>query len=409
MAKRKEDTGAMKAVINKELCTACGECTQVCPVDAISLGEKYAEVSDGCTLCGMCVEACPEKAITLPEVGKGAREGIEEYRGIWVYAEWRHGEIHRVTYELLTTGRRLARKKDVPLGAVLLGYQLDGLEKKLFEYGAEVVYVVDHPELRHFRDDVYGNVLTELIRRYKPEILLAGGTSTGRSFIPRVAALLKTGLTADCTELDINDEGLLVQTRPAFGGNIMASILCPHTRPQIATVRPKVMKAEKSPEIVRGIVEHPQLPDEIFKSRIEVLEEQILKGPSASLVESDVVISGGRGLQRKENFNLLYELAELLNGAVGASRGAVEAGFADPSQQVGQTGRTVAPVLYMAVGISGAIQHIVGMQGSQVIVAINKDPEAPIFEVCHCGVVADLFEFVPAFIKKIRRERGEEA
>ncbi|SFM69144.1 electron transfer flavoprotein subunit alpha [Thermodesulforhabdus norvegica] len=399
----------MKAIIDKRRCTACGECAQVCPVEAISVGEEYAEVSDDCTLCGICVDTCPEEAISLPEVGKGAREGIDEYRGIWVFAEWRHGEIHRVTYELLTTGRKLARKKGVPLGAVLLGYQLKGLEERLFEYGAEIVYVVDHPELQYFRDDVYGNVLAELVRRYKPEILLAGGTSTGRSFIPRVAALLKTGLTADCTELDINDEGLLVQTRPAFGGNIMASILCPNTRPQIATVRPKVMKAERASEVAKGVVESVELPGEFFKSRIEVLEERVLKGPSASLVESDVVISGGRGLRRKENFNMLYELAELLNGAVGASRGAVEAGFADPSQQVGQTGRTVAPILYMAVGISGAIQHIVGMQGSQVIVAVNKDPEAPIFEVCHCGVVADLFEFVPAFIKKIKKERGEEA
>ena len=397
----------MKAIIDKKLCTACGECADVCPVEAISIREEWAEVSDDCTLCGMCVDTCQYDAISLPEVGTGPKEDKEDYKGIWVFAEWRHGEIHKVSYELLTTGRKLASKKGIPLGAVLLGYNLEGMEKSLFEYGADVVYMVDHPSLEHFTDEIYGNVLTELIKRYKPEILLAGGTSTGRSFIPRVAALLRTGLTADCTELDINEEGLLVQTRPAFGGNIMASILCPHGRPQIATVRPKVMKAEPLEHPTNGLIERVDLPEEIFRTKIEVLAEHKVEGPSANLVEADVVVSGGRGLMKKDNFGMLYELAELLNGAVGASRGAVEAGFADSSQQVGQTGRTVAPVLYMAVGISGAIQHVVGMQGSQVIVAINKDKEAPIFDVCHLGIVADLFEFVPAFIKKIKQERGE--
>ncbi len=398
----------MKAIVEQKLCTACGECVDACPVGAISISDEYAEVSDECTLCGMCVDACPYEAISIPQVGTGPTGEEGDYKGIWVFAEWRHGEVHRVAYELLTTARRLADKKQVPLSAILLGHNLEGQERKLFEYGADVVYVVDHPSLEHFTDEIYGNVVVELVKRYKPEILLAGGTSTGRSFIPRVAALLKTGLTADCTGLDINEDGLLVQTRPAFGGNIMASILCPHGRPQIATVRPKVMKAEPLGKAIDGRVEKVELPESLFKSRVEVLEEHKSEGPSANLVEADVIISGGRGLSKKDNFKILYELAELLNGAVGASRGAVEAGFADPSQQVGQTGRTVAPVLYMAVGISGAIQHVVGMQGSQIIVAVNKDKEAPIFDVCHFGVVADLFEFIPAFMKKIRSERGEE-
>lgn len=305
---------------------------------------------------------------------------------------------------MLSKGRELADKKQVPLGAVLLGYRVDGMEQELFSYGADVVYVVDHPALAHFTDEAYGNVLAFLAKKYRPEILLAGATSTGRSFIPRVAALLKTGLTADCTDLDINEEGLLVQTRPAFGGNIMASILCPYGRPQMATVRPRVMQACRLIEPRQGIVEKVDVPAELLSSRVEVLEETVSEGPAASIVEADVVISGGRGLRKKENFKMLEELARLLNGAVGASRGAVEAGLADPSQQVGQTGRTVAPVLYMAVGISGAIQHVVGMQGSRIIVAINKDPEAPIFDVCHYGVVADLFEFIPEFIKRVKGE-----
>jgi len=398
----------MKPLVDKELCVACGECIDACPVGAISVGDECAEISDECTLCGMCVDACQYGAISMPDVGTGADEDLSRYKGVWVFVEWRHGTVHRVSYELLTVGRKLAEKKGTDLCAVIQGHKLDGVEKDLFRYGAKTVYVVDHPSLAHFTDEIYGNVLVELVRRYRPEILLAGGTSTGRSFIPRVAAMLQTGLTADCTELDINDEGLLLQTRPAFGGNIMASILCPYRRPQIATVRPKVLRAEPLDMPVDGQVVRPDLPEACFVSRVEVLEEQVLEGPGANIAEADVVVSGGRGLQRKENFAMLEELASLLNGAVGASRGAVEAGLADPSQQVGQTGRTVAPALYMAVGISGAVQHVVGMQGSRVIVAVNRDPEAPIFDVCHFGVVADLFEFVPAFIRKIRKERGEE-
>lgn len=395
----------MKALIEKNICTGCGNCLNVCPVDAISLVEGKAEVSDECTLCGMCVDSCEFGAISLPEVGtKPSAEEKETYRGIWVYAEWRHGTVHKVSYELLSKARQLADKKKVPLSSVLLGYRLDGLEQELFNYGADIVYMVDHPALARFTDEVYGNVLAYLAKQYRPEILLAGATSTGRSFIPRVAALLKTGLTADCTDLDISDEGLLVQTRPAFGGNIMASILCPYGRPQMATVRPRVMQACRMAETRKGTVEKVSVPEELLRSRVEVLEETVCEGPSASIVEADIVISGGRGLGKRENFRMLEELAKLLNGAVGASRGAVEAGLADPSQQVGQTGRTVAPVLYMAVGISGAIQHVVGMQGSKIIVAVNKDPQAPIFDVCHYGVVADLFEFIPEFIKRVKGE-----
>ncbi|MCX7821887.1 MAG: electron transfer flavoprotein subunit alpha [Syntrophobacterales bacterium] len=393
----------MKALIDENLCTGCGTCIDVCPVGAITLSEGKAKVSDECTLCGICVDSCEFGAISLPKVGTGELpRDYETYRGIWVYAEWRHGTIHRVSYELLSKARQLADKKHVPLASVLLGYRLNGLERDLFNYGADIVYVVDHPSLAYFTDEAYGNVLAYLAKEYRPEILLAGATSIGRSFIPRVAALLKTGLTADCTDLDINEEGLLVQTRPAFGGNIMASILCPYGRPQMATVRPRVMEACRLAETRSGVLERVSVPEELFKSRIEVLEETVCEGPSASIVEADVVISGGRGLGRKENFRMLEELARLVNGAVGASRGAVESGFADPSQQVGQTGRTVAPVLYMAVGISGAIQHVVGMQGSRIIVAVNKDPQAPIFNVCHYGVVADLFEFIPEFIKLVK-------
>jgi electron transfer flavoprotein alpha subunit len=397
----------MKAIVDREKCTACGVCADVCAFGAIMVSETCAEVSDECTLCGMCVDTCEFGAISLPELEAGAETDLSAYKGVWVYAEWREGTIHRVSHELLSAARKLADKKGVEVAAVLLGHGLSsGLAEELVSYGADVVYMVDRPELAHFSDECYANVLVELIRRKRPEMLLAGATSMGRSFIPRVAATVQTGLTADCTELDVSDEGLLLQTRPAFGGNVMATIICPHRRPQMATVRPKVMKPVKL-DSRHGRIESVTVPEASLKSRVEVLDVIPEQDQTAKLAEADVIVSGGRGLKKQDNFAMLGELAQLINGAVGASRGAVEEGWIAPSHQVGQTGRTVAPTLYMAVGISGAIQHVVGMQGSKLIVAVNKDPMAPVFDIATYGVVADLFEFVPAFIKKIKQERGD--
>jgi electron transfer flavoprotein alpha subunit len=381
-------------------------CPDACPVGAIALLETGIEISDECTLCGMCVDTCEFGALSLPEVGSGPSADLASYRGVWVFAEWREGAVHKVSHELLSSGRMLADKRGVNLCAVLLGHGLDeAVVGELISYGADTVFVADRPELAHFNDEVYAKVLAELVRRERPEILLAGATSIGRSFIPRVAAMLQTGLTADCTELDISGDGLLLQTRPAFGGNVMATIICPNRRPQMATVRPKVMKPVQKPGH-QGRAEPAAVPESCFSTRVEVLEVIPEADQTAKLTEADVIISGGRGLRKGENFALLEELAGLVNGAVGASRGAVEEGWIAPAHQVGQTGRTVAPALYMAVGIAGAVQHLVGMQGSQTIVAVNKDPHAPIFDVATYGVVADLFEVIPALVKKIKRERG---
>lgn len=397
----------MKALVDLKKCTLCGVCVDVCPFSAITVSETNIEISDECTLCGMCVDTCEFRALSLPEVGTGPAADLATYRGIWVFAEWREGLVHKVSHELLSTGRMLADKRNAPLAAVLLGHNLSGDSiRELIAYGADTVYVADHPELTHFRDDAYAKVIVELVRQKKPEVLLAGATTIGRSFIPRVAASLETGLTADCTELDVNEEGLLLQTRPAFGGNVMATIICPNKRPQMATVRPKVMKPLKRPDH-QGEIVPVSVPGACFESRIEVLEVIPEKDQTAKLTEADAIVSGGRGLQKPENFALIEEVAQLFKGAVGSSRGAVEEGWIAPSHQVGQTGRTVSPSLYMAVGISGAIQHLVGMQSSKVIVAVNKDPMAPIFDVATYGVVADLFEFVPAFVKKIKQERGD--
>ncbi len=395
----------MKAIVDKQRCTVCGVCSEACPMGAISLRENGIEISDDCSLCGICVDTCEFGALSLPEVGQGPSEDPSSYRGVWVYAEWREGKVHAVSHELLSAGRILADKRGVELGAVLLGSGIDDrVAEELIAYGAEVVYVIDHPELAHFTDERYSKCIVELVGRKRPEIFLAGATSMGRSFIPRVAAGLRTGLTADCTELDIADDGHLLQTRPAFGGNVMATIICPNRRPQMATVRPKVMKPVRL-QGRKGRIERVDLPAECFKARVEVLEVIAEQDRTAKLTEADVIVSGGRGLRSAENFSLIENLAQLMNGAVGASRGAVEEGWMAPSHQVGQTGRTVAPTLYVAVGISGAVQHLVGMQGSEVIVAVNKDPSAPIFDVATYGVVADLFEFIPEFTKRIKRER----
>jgi len=295
----------------------------------------------------------------------------------------------------------------VDVSCILLGYDLKDKTRDLIGYGADKVYLIDDAILNDFRDDVYGDVLTDLIQKYKPEIFLAGATSVGRSLIPKVATHLNTGLTADCTDFDIDlEKRLLLQTRPAFGGNIMATIVCPDRRPQMATVRPKVMKKIVFDENRKGEIIDVTLDSINIKARTRFIESVQQASDAPNLSEADVIVSGGRGVKDSENFGLLHELAASLNGAVGASRGAVDAGWIPYFHQVGQTGKTVCPKLYIACGISGAVQHLVGMQSSEVIVAINTDPHARIFDVATFGIVKDLFEVVPALTKSIKQAMG---
>ncbi len=397
----------MKAIIDEEKCVACEECVEVCPVEAIEVVDEMAEVDDTCNLCGLCVDACEYEAISMPEVEAVQTDDIESYQGVWVVAEHHNGEAHSVSFELLSVGRDLADKLEVELAAVLMGDQLQEVAKQLIGFGADRVYLAEDPALDPFNDESHSKVLTEMIQQKKPDILLAGATAMGRSFIPRVAVAVETGLTADCTGLDIGEDGLLYQTRPAFGGNVMATILCPNRRPQMATVRPMVMKKRVFDEQRQGVVEPFTPSQEAITSRVKVLDTVIQEQETVRLAEADVVVTGGRGLQKAENFDVIEELALLLDGAVGATRSVVDEGWMPYSHQVGQTGKTVSPKLYMACGVSGAIQHVVGMQGSEIIVAVNRDPEAPIFDIVNYGVVADLFEFLPAFVKKIKEKRGE--
>jgi len=389
----------------KNNCNGCGLCVDMCTSDAIELREGSAHIiEEKCFLCKLCVSGCPSGAIEIEEEGIKAPLSTDKdnYSGVWIFAEQRHGVLSNVAYELLGIGRKLADKLDEKLWAVCLGKCLNNHAEELIYYGADRVLLIDdEPVYNNFHDEIYTNAMACLIRKYNPEIVLIGATSIGRTFAPKVAARLNTGLTADCTGLDIDlEKKLLLQTRPAFGGNIMATIICPERRPQMASIRPKVMKKPESDRTRRGEVVHEKLnikhnPKSKVIKFIQDLTSKIDIG------EADIIVSGGRGIGCSENFKLIEELAKKLNGAVGASRAAVDSDWIPYSHQVGQTGKTVCPKLYIACGISGAIQHMVGMQSSDIIVAINKDPDAPIFTIANYGIVSDLFEFIPYLIKEL--------
>lgn len=335
---------------------------------------------------------------------------FEDYRGVWVFIEEKEGEIAPVSLELLGAGKKLADKRGVELAGVIIGDNVKDLASTIFEYGADTVYVYDQPIFKLYRTESFMKALLHCSEKYKPEIILYGATSTGKDLASAVATDLPTGLTADTTELDVEeDTGLLLASRPAFGGNIMATILCKKYRPQMATVRPKVMKA-LSPETGRTgtlIEEHIDLKEEDIRTKVlEIVRETSKK---VRIDEADIVVAGGKGLGSAEGFKLIHELADTLGGVVGASRDVVEAGWIGHHHQVGQTGVTVTPKIYFAIGISGAIQHIVGMKNAGLIIAINKDPDAAIFQSCHYGIVGDAFEIIPLLVKEFKKElAGEE-
>jgi len=393
--------------IDIEACIGCGVCEEECTFDAIEVIDGVAVVNEKCTLCGSCVDSCEVDALSIEQKERVAQADLAEWSGIMIYAEFRHGKVAPVSFELLGIGRQLADQQNVPLSAVLLGSGLGDAARDLVSYGADIVYQVDDPALEYFTDEIYGNILEDVAREQKPEVVLAGATAIGRSFIPLVATSLATGLTADCTQLAIRPEdGVLLQTRPAFGGNIMATIECPHTRPQMATVRPRVMKAvEQDAERKGEIIDYQPKPERL-QSKVKVLQSVLEEQDQVNITEGDTIVAGGRGLDNEKGFELIKQLADAVGGAVGASRAAVDSEWIAYSHQVGQTGKTVNPKLYIACGISGAIQHVVGMQSSETIVAINKDPHASIFDVATYGIVGDLFEVVPKLIEKIKERRG---
>ncbi|MCF7838085.1 MAG: electron transfer flavoprotein subunit alpha [Candidatus Marinimicrobia bacterium] len=399
--------------IDPAKCTGCSLCVKACPFGALTLEprEKFdlpesrfkriAVVNEACTLCGACVPTCAFDALALDEIERLGDERIEDYRGVWVFAEQRDGQIQDVVYELLSRGRQLADERQTELAAVLISGDLTEPPAALGAWGADRVYWARDPRLAEYNTDYYTQIMSDLIRAHKPEVVLAGATSIGRAFIPRVAVRVRTGLTADCTSLDMDvEQGLLLQTRPAFGGNIMATIICPHHRPQMATVRHKVLAKR---QLETGLeAEVVPVAADLQPSLTKILEVVHELGNQVNLAEADIIVSGGRGLGAPAHFDLLRELARELGAAVGASRAAVDAGWIPAYHQVGQTGKTVCPKLYVACGISGAIQHLAGMSSSGMIVAINKDANAPIFDVADIGIVGDVFEVVPQLIRALR-------
>ncbi|MBT9136496.1 MAG: Caffeyl-CoA reductase-Etf complex subunit CarE [Firmicutes bacterium] len=396
----------MAIIVDKNCCVGCTLCVPACPFAAIDMVNGLAVINDQCTICGACIEVCPVTAISRDDEGTECEVCTpESYSGVWVFAEQRQGQMLNIAYELLGEGKKLAGALNVPLSAVLIGSGVAPMAKDLYAYGADTVYLVEDKELELYRTETYTAAFVSLVKKYMPEIILMGATHIGRDLAPRVAGRLVTGLTADCTELGIDlDERILLQTRPAFGGNVMATILCPVHRPQIATVRSGVMKKAAPDYDKTGSLVREAYRSREVKVRTKVREIVKEMGKVVNLEDAKVVVCGGRGIGSAAGFALLEKLAQKLGGVVGGSRGAVDAGWLPSGHQVGQTGKTVHPKLYIACGISGAIQHVAGMQGSKMIVAINKNPAAPIFKVADYGIVGDVHQVLPLLIAALEEQ-----
>ena len=376
----------------------------ICPFKAIEIVSGELVINSGCRMCRLCVKNSGGVFEYVEERNQTPAVDKDQWRGIAVVAEITGDTVHPVTFELIGKARELAAKVNYPVYCLMIGYNISGLAEKVLEYGADEVFVYDLPELQYFRIEPYTAALEDFIRKVKPSSVLVGGTVTGRSLAPRTAARFRTGLTADCTKLDISPGTDLDQIRPAYGGNIMAHINTPRHRPQFATVRYKIFsippKTGPKGKITRCTLEKDKLG-----SAIEVIS-MTEKAREVGIEDAEVLIVGGRGLKKQEDLAMLEELAKLLNGRVASTRALVEAGWTDPRQQIGLSGRTVKPKLLIACGVSGAIQFVAGMNGAEHIIAINTDPGASIFKVAHVGITGDLYKIIPDLIEKIKSQKA---
>jgi electron transfer flavoprotein alpha subunit len=394
----------MAVKVNKDQCIGCGSCVDVCPFGAITMQEDgKAFITEACTACGSCIDVCPVGAISR-EDDATANLDKNDYKHVWVYMEQVKGQAKSVGFELLGEGRKLADATGQDLAAVIIGDNVSHLAQEAFASGADKVYLVEGPEYEHYSTDAYATAFTDLISTYKPSVILLGATIDGRDLGPRVSARVGTGLTADCTNLGIDEEtGLVAWTRPALGGNILATILCPEHRPQMGTVRPKVFKRPEMDRTRTGEIVRVASKVKASDIRTKLVEVINMCTASCNIEEAEIIVAGGRGMCKPDNFSLISELADVLGGAVGASRAAVDAGWQSALNQVGQTGKTVGPKIYFACGISGAIQHIAGMSSSDIVIAINKDADAPIFKMADYGIVGDAMEILPIMISEFKK------
>ena len=390
---------AQIAVIERK-CTGCGQCVSACPFSAIDMIRGKAQMNAACKVCGLCLKQCPPGAIIRLETKVDSVDKTK-WSDILVFAEQSEGSLHPVCLELIGEAQRLAAGKDQKVKAVILGEQVEDCARELRHYGVDEVHVYEGEELSFFRADAFAACVEDCIKRIKPSVVLVGATALGRSLAPRLSTRFRTGLTADCTQLELKANTDLVQIRPAFGGNIMAQIVTPNTRPQFATVRYKVMEAPKRMEEEKGEVLHQRMPKAVQDSRVKLVSTEPVP-KAANISDAEILVVAGRGLQKKEDLELVRELAGLLGGEYAVTRPLAEKGWESNARQIGLSGRTVRPKLIITFGVSGAIQFTAGMDQAEHIIAVNSDKDAPIFKLAHVCIVSDLYEVLPQMIAMLK-------
>ena len=394
---------AQIAVIERK-CTGCEQCVSACPFSAIDMIGGKAQMNAACKVCGLCLKQCPQGAIIRLETKVDSVDKTK-WSDILVFAEQSEGSLHPVCLELIGEAQRLAAGKDQRVKAVILGGHVEDCAQELRHYGVDEVHVYEGEELSFFRADAFAACVEDCIKKIKPSVVLVGATALGRSLAPRLSTRFRTGLTADCTQLELKANTDLVQIRPAFGGNIMAQIVTPNTRPQFATVRYKVMEAPKRMEEEKGEVLRQRMPKTVRDSRVKLVSTEPVP-KAANISDAEILVVAGRGLQKKEDLELVRELAGLLGGEYAVTRPLAEKGWESNARQIGLSGRTVRPKLIITFGVSGAIQFTAGMDQAEHIIAVNSDKDAPIFKLAHVCIVSDLYEVLSQMISKLKEKEA---